>query len=252
MREAKRRRWPMPADFIGSLVVALVLAFGPNLFSQVYTGEIVGTVIDQSGGVIPGAAVTITNEGTAFTAKMTTGGDGRYVFTPVKVGSYEVKATAQGFTAIVQQHVTVDIEQHVVVNFTMRPGSVTQTVEVTAPPPLLQSETASVGQVVTTREINDLPLNGRNFTFLAQLSSGVSVMQSSSGRGLELNGMFVANGTRGTQQNYMLNGSTTIIPSRTWRVGRPILFSPRSMPCKNLRFKRVTTVRSWVVPLAQC
>jgi hypothetical protein len=207
MREAERRRWPNHAGRLACAVLAGISTFGPRLFSQITTtGEILGTVVDQSGGVIPGAEVSITSEGTGFTAKKTTAGDGRYVFTPVKIGSYTVKAAAQGFTAMIQEHVTVDIEQHVVVNFAMRPGSVTQAVEVTAAPPLLQSETASVGQVVTTREINDLPLNGRNFTFLAQLSSGVSVMQSSSGRGLELNGMFVANGTRGTEQNYMLNG----------------------------------------------
>ena len=91
------------------------------------------------------------------------------------------------------------------VNFTLHPGSVTQTVEVSAAPPLLQTQSASTGQVVGSREINDLPLNGRNFTFLAQLSAGVTFSQADT-RGLAASGSFAANGLRPAQNDYLLDG----------------------------------------------
>jgi Carboxypeptidase regulatory-like domain/TonB dependent receptor len=185
---------------------SLSLVFGPDLCGQVYTGTLRGTVTDTSGAVIPGVTMTLTNEGTAITVTMKTERNGAYIFPLVKVGAYSVKATANGFESVVRVHVAVHIQQQVVVNFLMHPGAVTQTVQVTAAPPLLQVESASVGQDVGTQEINNLPLNGRNFTFLAQLSPGVTTIESSEGRGLEGNGMFAANGTRGSEQNYMLNG----------------------------------------------
>ena len=110
-----------------------------------------------------------------------------------------------GFERVIRPHIRVDIQQHVVVDFALQPGRVTQTVEVSAPPPLLETESAAVGQVVGAREINDLPLEGRNYVFLAQLSAGVTVAQEGD-RGLDSNGWFSANGTQPPQNNFMLDG----------------------------------------------
>lgn len=88
---------------------------------------------------------------------------------------------------------------------TLVPGEVTQSVEVKAAPPLLQTQNASVQQVVTSRTINDLPLNGRNATFLAQLAAGVTAAHDS-GRGLTGSGSFSANGAHTLQNNYMIDG----------------------------------------------
>ena len=93
----------------------------------------------------------------------------------------------------------------VVVDFTLKPGLVTETVEVTTATPVLETQNASVGQVVDSRSVNNLPLNGRNFTFLAQLVAGVNSPQADT-RGNAASGAFAANGLRPAQNNYMLDG----------------------------------------------
>ncbi|MBV9081124.1 MAG: TonB-dependent receptor, partial [Acidobacteriaceae bacterium] len=97
------------------------------------------------------------------------------------------------------------VQQQVLIDFSLRPGEVSQTVEVTAQQTLLQTQSGSTGQVVGTKQINDLPLNGRNFTFLAQIAPGVTFAQQDN-RGLGANGNFSANGTRPAQNNYLLDG----------------------------------------------
>jgi Carboxypeptidase regulatory-like domain/TonB dependent receptor-like, beta-barrel len=176
-----------------------------SLFAQVDTGAILGTVKDQSGAVIPGAKVSVTNEGTGLTLSAVSDSSGNYTFTPVRIGSYSVTAQYKGFRTVQRRDVQVQVQQQVVVNFTLAPGQVTQTVEVTGAPPALQVQNASVGQVVTSRQINNLPLNGRNYTFLAQLAAGVTQGQEDT-RGLGASGSFAANGLRPAQNNYLLDG----------------------------------------------
>ena len=188
------------------LVALLVLLFAASpLFAQVDAGAILGTVTDQSGGAINGAKVVLTSEGTGAIATFTTGADGGYKFAPVRIGSYKIDVTFQGFQAVTTKGVTVDVGAEVVQNFALRPGSVTQTVEVTATAPLLESQDASVGQVVDSSSVNNLPLNGRNFTFLAQLSAGVNSPPADT-RGNAASGAFSANGLRPAQNNYLLDG----------------------------------------------
>ncbi len=193
-----------PAGFF-LLAAAFALLADQAAYAQVDTGAVLGTVKDQSGAVIPGAKVTLTNEGTNFSIVKNTESDGGYIFTPVKIGSYAVTAEFQGFQKASHPHVTLNVQQQVVVDFSLVPGAVTQTVEVTAEVPLLQTQNSSVGQVVGTREVNNLPLNGRNFTFLAQLTAGVNVGQQET-RGLNASGDFSANGNRPSQNNYLLDG----------------------------------------------
>jgi hypothetical protein len=164
-----------------------------------------GTVRDQSGAVVPNAKVTLINEGTSLTLSKTSEADGVFIFTPIKIGTYTVEAEFQGFKKTSRPHVKVDVQQHVVVDLDLQPGHVTESVEVTAAVPVLQTQDASVGQVVGSREINDLPLNGRNFTFLAQLTAGVTVGHEDP-RGLAATGSFTANGVRVYQNNYLLDG----------------------------------------------
>ena len=178
---------------------------GRAAVAQVDTGALLGTVKDASGAVIPNAKVTLTNEGTSLTLTATTRGDGSYIFTPLKIGTYTVEAEAPGFEKGRNAGVVVNIQQQVVVDFTLVPGAVTQTVEVTSQAPLLQTQNGSVGQVVNSTAINDLPLNGRNFNFLARLTAGVTVGQEE-GRSLNSNGWFAANGTRPAQNDLLLDG----------------------------------------------
>ena len=186
------------------ILTALLLAAAP-LRAQVDSGSILGTITDESGAVVSGASVTLTNEGTAASLTTMTGSDGSYKFTPVKIGSYKLEVSLKGFQPITAKGIVVNIGVDVVQNFALKPGNVTQSIEVTAAAPLLESQSAAVGQVTDTKEVNDLPLNGRNFTFLAQLGAGVNTPQADT-RGNAATGAFSANGLRPAQNNYLLDG----------------------------------------------
>src|SRR5437588_8644513 len=175
------------------------------LHAQVDTGTILGTVTDASGAPISGGKVALTNEGTSATLSTTTGPDGSYKFTPVKIGSYKLTASFQGFQTTTQTNVAVNVGADVVINFALKPGAVTEVIEVSSAPPVLETQSGSVGQVVDSRNVNDLPLNGRNFTFLAQLAAGVNTPQADT-RGNAATGAFAANGLRPAQNNYLLDG----------------------------------------------
>ena len=96
------------------LVVGLLLTVG-QLYGQVDTGVILGTVKDQSGAIIPGANVTLRNQGTGLAVSLATSGDGSYVFRPVKIGTYTLEAQFKGFETVKHTDVTVDVQQEVVV-----------------------------------------------------------------------------------------------------------------------------------------
>jgi len=174
-------------------------------FGQVDTGSILGTIKDTTGALVPGAKVTLTNDDTGRVIATTSGGAGEYTFSPIKIGHYSLAAEFKGFQRVEHTHVTVEVQQRVLVDFVLQPGQTTETVLVTGEPPALQTQDASVGQVIGQRSINDLPLNGRNFTFLAQLAAGVTQDQQDT-RGLGGSGSFSANGERPAQNNYLLDG----------------------------------------------
>jgi hypothetical protein len=189
-----------------ALISLLVLAAGPaSLYAQVDTGSISGTVRDSSGAVIPDAAITLQNPSTGLIFRATTNSVGLYQFSAIRIGTYTLSVEAKGFSKATQENVSLSIQQNLVADFTLTPGNVNQQVEVTTAQQQLQTEDASVGGVVEERAINDLPLNGRNYTFLAQLNAGVTQSQQDS-RGLGSSGSFTANGTAANQNNYLLDG----------------------------------------------
>lgn len=187
------------------LALSAAVLFVSTAQAQVDTGSIIGTVTDSSGAVLSGAKVTLTNTGTGAALSTTSGSDGVYKFSPVRIGTYKLDATSQGFKSVTQNEVKVDVGTNVQVNITLTPGSTSETIEVTAAAPVLQTQDASVGQVVDQAAVNNAPLNGRNFTFLAQLAAGVNTPQSDT-RGNAASGAFSANGFRPAQNNYMLDG----------------------------------------------
>ena len=101
------------------------------VYAQVDTGTILGTVRDSSGAVIPGVKVTISNEGTSFTESTSTSGSGTYVFTPLRIGTYAVTVEQPGFKKQTKTGEQLNIQQQLVVDFTLEPGEVTTTVDVT-------------------------------------------------------------------------------------------------------------------------
>lgn len=174
-------------------------------FGQVDEGSISGTVQDTTGAVVPSANVTLLNIDQGITRQITTNATGGYSFSPVRIGNYTITVTANGFAKTTQTNLTVQVAQALQVNVVLKPGTASETVQVTEAPPLLQTEEASTGQVIGRQQVNDLPLNGRNFTFLAQLGAGMQTPQADT-RGNAASGAFSANGERPAQNNYLLDG----------------------------------------------
>ena len=182
-------------------VLMLVLAGAPAA-AQVDTGTILGTVKDQSGGVLPGATVTITHDGQGFTLTTVTREDGTFIITPVRTGAYTVRVEFPGFRNTERRAIGVSIQQNAVVDFALEPGTLTEDVVVTATSPLLETGSGTVGQTLGSEMIENLPINGRDYTILARLSTGVVPPQPGARAPL----MFSANGVRPAQNNYLLDG----------------------------------------------
>jgi hypothetical protein len=190
----------------GYVVLACLLLFtAQRVFSQVDEGTIIGVVQDQTGAVVPGAEVTLLNTDVGLTLQAKTSGSGVYTFSPVRIGNYHVTVGAKGFATTTQTNITLTVSQTLEVDVRLKPGATTETIEVTTTPPVLQTDEASVGQTIGTQAVNDLPLNGRNFTFLAQLGAGTQTPQADT-RGNASTGAFSANGLRPAQNNYLLDG----------------------------------------------
>lgn len=199
-------RWIQSLNLFAWVVVLATLAASPfRAFAQVDEGAISGLVQDPSGAVVPGAQVTLLNTDQGLTLTTTTGAGGEYSFNPVRIGHYSVNVAAPGFSSTNQQNIQVTVGATVQVNVQLKPGSTSETVQVTTAPPVLQTSEASVGQTITGQTMNNLPLNGRNFTFLAQLGAGVNTPQADS-RGNAASGAFTANGLSPAQNNYLLDG----------------------------------------------
>lgn len=184
-------------------VVLFALFATVQLLGQADQGAITGTITDPSGAVIPNSQVTLTSSDTGLVLKTNTDASGVYVFSPVKIGNYSVSAVASGFSVTSQQNLHLDVQQRLAVNVQLKPGAASETVEVTTAPPLMQTEEGSTGQVIETKAINNTPLNGRNWVFIAQLTAGVAPPSGSRGAG---SGDFNANGQRAEQNNFILDG----------------------------------------------
>jgi len=193
--------------------LAVPLLFAASLcYSQVDRGTISGTVTDPNDAVIGGATVVITNTATGQTDRLTTNDAGAYVANTLLIGSYSVSAEKAGFQKVIQSKVNVDVNKVVRVDLLLPVGTVTEQVEVTAAPPLVESETSSLGTVETQERIVDLPLNGRNFVQLAWLGAGANQGAQNNGplRGTTDNnrpGIQIAvNGLTSFDNSFLLDG----------------------------------------------
>jgi hypothetical protein len=168
---------------VTTLSAALLYAAGfvpaPAL-AQVSTGEIVGTISDASGAAVPKAKVTTTNTQTNAVVRETiTSTDGAYTMTLLPPGTYTLAAEVSGFRRTVQSGIELETNQRVKVDLQLQVGQVTETVEVAARAPLLESQSSALGTVIGQQVIGELPLNGRNFVTLALLTPGVNGVGSS-------------------------------------------------------------------------
>jgi hypothetical protein len=139
------------------------------------TAGIVGTVTDSSGAVVPGASVTLTNIGTNISQTANTSDGGDYVFTLLQVGNYTVKVEAKGFKSFSASGIVLAAGDRARVDAKMQVGDVAQTVEVSGSvAPALQTDTSTIGSLVPSQSVEDLPLDGRNIVKLVQLSAGTT------------------------------------------------------------------------------
>jgi len=193
-----KRQW-----ILATLLLAVLFAPAHLLYGQLDQGTITGVVQDPTGAVIANAAVTLTNVDEGQVLKTKTDGSGIYVFSPIKIGNYSITVGAPKFQTTTQTNLHVSIQQRLNVVVTLNPGAATETITVTAEAPLMQTQDSSVGQTMNTEEINDVPLNGRNWVYIAQLSAGTAVADGSRGGG---KGDFEANGQRAEENNFILDG----------------------------------------------
>lgn len=186
-----------------SCIIGLVFLLWAGVCgAQVDTGTVLGVVTDATGASVANAKVVIVNQATAAPLNATTPGDGRYEFTPLAIGTYTITVEAAGFKKATIQGVHLDIQQQVRVDVVLQPGAVTENVEVTEAPELMQTQSSSVGQVIDEKTIVDLPLNGRDYTMLVLVTPGVTLPQ----QGARASNQFVANGARVAQNDYLLDG----------------------------------------------
>ncbi len=155
-------------------LAAILILVSTVSFAQVERATITGTLTDKNGAVVPDAAVRVTEESTNETKVLQSDSAGAYTVSNLTPGSYTIEVEKTGFTKHINKGYVVQVGQTARLDVVMDVGSVTQSVEVTGALPVLQSENASVGQVIATTAVQQLPLNGRNLTQLAVIAPGVT------------------------------------------------------------------------------
>ena len=195
--------------FLAILVTSSFMA----VFAQSTTGSISGTVADESQALIPNATVTVNNTDTGLTRTVQTGGDGRYNFVNLPIGSYQVTVEVANFSKFVQTGITLLVNQNAVVDVALKAGGVQEVVTVTENASLLNTTTAEVSTRFDEKRLSELPIATNRNVFNVLLSvPGVS--QLSSGQTGFANGVsFSANGNRLRSNNFMIDGQDINDPS---------------------------------------
>jgi hypothetical protein len=192
----QRRSWFWT---IGSL-----LLFCTGAVAQKDTGGLAGVVNDPSGAVVAAAKVRITDLDRGAELSTTTNPQGEFVFSPLKIGRYQLTAEKAGFKKTVAGPIIVDVDARPAVNIILSVGSIHEVVNVSTQAPLLETQTSDLGLLVDKRQAETLPLNGRNYAQLALLSAGIA--PSEPGSRVETSYGFSSNGARSLQNNYLLDG----------------------------------------------
>jgi hypothetical protein len=212
------------------LILAVVYLAGSAPLSAQATGSIVGTVTDESGAVLPGVLIEVTNVDTSQSRTATTREDGYYTVPLLRPGTYQVKGTLSGFKTFLRDSVTVTVESSARVDIKLEVGGLEESVTVSADAPLVETSNATLGIVVDQKKVVELPLNGRNFTQLGTLLPGVVAPPASlsgssgdatpGGFGATTSG-FSVNGMRNQSNNFLLDGASNNDTFNTGFVLRP-------------------------------
>ena len=197
--------------FVASVGILLLCLKISPVFAQVAEfGQITGLVTDPSGAVVAGASVGVTNQSTSVTRMTTTNADGYYVVPSLLPGTYDVTVSQTGFATETRSVIKLDIAEVARIDLTLSVGAVSQRITVQSSGALLQTQTASVGGVVSQSGVVDLPLNGRNYLQLSTLTPGViATALSSQSAGLPLN-QIVVNGGKNSTVTFMIDGADAL------------------------------------------
>jgi Carboxypeptidase regulatory-like domain/TonB dependent receptor-like, beta-barrel len=194
---------------VAAVLLAPLCIFSGRLYAQGSTGSILGTVTDTSGAVVPNATVQVKNLGTGQTQQSPTDNAGRYTIANLPIGNYDVQATATGFQTLVRAGITLTVGSQTVVDFSLTVGQAQQTVTVEGQVSQVDTVSSTVSSLVEQKQINDLPLNGRNFTDLVALAPGVSAGPGVGNGGFNLlyglENNFSVSGARSEGQAYLLD-----------------------------------------------
>ena len=182
-----------------------MLLVASPLFASGPTGTITGTITDPSGAVVPKARVVVRNEGTNTTRDAETNEDGDYTVALLPPGRYRVAVESAGFRRSVFHGVSLDVDQTVRLDFALQVGAITEEVTVSDTPPIVQTDTSTLGQVVNNRMVQELPLNERNFLSFALLAPGSQLPAQGSENSTE-GGALSVNGAREQSNNFLLDG----------------------------------------------
>ena len=195
-----------------SLLLMLLLGSAAVLLAQTPTAQITGRVTDATDAVIPGAEVSVRNTGTGTTRQTVANDTGNYTIPLLDPGSYEVTVTQDGFRPISQRGLTLNVGQAARIDFVMEVGAVTETIEITAAAPLVDSERSALGSVVENRSVVNLPLNGRETTTLALLVAGVVPGPNTGGTSGRNPAVLFINGGRGNTSDILADGISLTMP----------------------------------------
>lgn len=177
--------------------------------AQVETGRFVGRITDPQGALVPGAVVKATNVGTNIVQTATTNSSGEFVITPVQAGVYNLTVTAPGFSVVSTSNIEVQVGQVVREDLALHLGAETTTIDVNVETPLLSTDTATIGTVISNQQLTSLPLNGRGFFKLAELTPGAALLPPT-GNSLAIRPEVVdgntISGIRGSAISFLLDG----------------------------------------------
>src|SRR5215472_66788 len=196
-------------SFWAALHILILALCALPAFAQVDRGAIVGRIVDSSGAVVPNATVTVLNEATGVVVTTPANDVGEYQVLALIPSTYSIKVSAQGFEGVRRDDILLHVQDRLSIDFTLKVGSVNQEVVVTGSEPLLQTQTADVGNVVDSQLVNDLPLNGRRYADLALLEPGVQKFYAANNPAPD---RFSVNGNLELQNNFLLNG----IDNNSW------------------------------------
>ncbi len=200
---------------LGVVFCSVVFAFCPAMYGQA-TGSFTGTVSDKAGAVISGATVTLTSQDTGLSREAKTDDSGHYLIPLLPVGQFTIRVVSQGFQTTEQRDLRLQVDEHRELDFSLAPASVSTQVEVSGTAVAVETTNPTLGQVITSEQVADLPLNGRNFTQLATLTPGttsstspVSFFTSAASSEAATRGSFSlsSGGSREQETDWLLDGN---------------------------------------------